>query len=713
MKMSGKRSLKAWRIVRMLMTLGSMFPSPGADNDTGQRVLHRPDQIASVAASHVVRQMMLYTDLKMSVTMMDELYRAFQSVVEINREMLYDFLEESKKEMEQNKRARSSGLAAVQPLHGPVIELLVELLKHSLDPVSHVILWLLFLRTLSHFTQNMKKMVACQAAAAIMGSMAVYLEVPEVQQFGLEILCKLATYQPENNEKAPVRETGVEMIIRAMKYHEGALAILRPACRALANLALTVSGLCIDDSGSENGEAVQRRQELLSYIHKEAIPVVQDAMCAFPRDLGVQMESRRLFAVFAPEKDSSVTDLVNITEEEAISLDDSDIDSRDKEEAKPGILKSARSFENLRSPRRKVQFTAETVGGSLSSDSIFLDSIETSNRFDSGSGRFMDSFGNEMDMPDSATYIGEENMFFPETPKVSLEGNNTSTPQLIYVPPCSGSEDSDQSVTRGNDSQNRYDSFDAEIDNSVNQLSEVLIEKSSPQDSSDSTDDSMQQSKEVCESPPVVLEPPPPVVLEPPPPVVLEPPPPVPPRQALSTSKGNEIKQDRTKAEVQFLTRLMRTVITGHICSLVLSGEDSQALQAIDQPLESLLQSANVNEFLLLSMAEEYSLKKSLMDIDPVMVISIIDAVRYRSLTCDLLKSSLTELLSRMSDKLNAEVSNCAFESIYVTIADVNLEPIFLEKKFVRQMIKSLPHVQGEFLKTKVEELQAMLTDLL
>lgn len=47
----------------------------------------------------------------------------------------------------------------------------------------------------------MKKMVACQAAAAIMGSMAVYLEVPEVQQFGLEILCKLATYQPENKEK--------------------------------------------------------------------------------------------------------------------------------------------------------------------------------------------------------------------------------------------------------------------------------------------------------------------------------------------------------------------------------------------------------------------------------------------------------------------------------------------------------------------------------
>lgn len=70
--------------------------------------------------------------------------------------------------------------------------------------------------------------------------------------------------------------------------------------------------------------------------------------------------------------------------------------------------------------------------------------------------------------------------------------------------------------------------------------------------------------------------------------------------------------------------------ITGHICSLVLSGEDSQALQAIDQPLESLLQSAKANDFLLLSMAEEYSLKKSLMDIDPVMVISIIDAVRYR-----------------------------------------------------------------------------------
>lgn len=35
------------------------------------------------------------------------------------------------------------------------------------------------------------------------------------------------------------------MILRAMKYHEGALAILRPACRALANLASTVTGLCM------------------------------------------------------------------------------------------------------------------------------------------------------------------------------------------------------------------------------------------------------------------------------------------------------------------------------------------------------------------------------------------------------------------------------------------------------------------------------------
>lgn len=240
-----------------------------------------------------------------------------------------------------------------------------------------------------------------------------------------------------------------------------------------------------------------------------------------------------------------MTDLVDLTEEEAISLDDSDIDSRDQEEPKPGILKSARSFENLRSPKRKVQFTAETIGGSLSSDSIFLDSIDTSNHFDSGSGRFMDSFGNEMDMPDSATYIGEENMFFPDTPKISSVGDNTSKPQLIYVPSYSGVCE-DGSVTKVNDSQNHSDKLDAELDSSVSQHSEAeLVEKSSPQDSADSSDDVTQQSKEVC-----------------------EPPPPVPPRQTMSTAKGNEIKEERTKAEVQFLTRLMRTVVSCLIVSL-------------------------------------------------------------------------------------------------------------------------------------------------
>lgn len=65
--------------------------------------------------------------------------------------MLNDFLEESKKEMEQNKRARSSGLAAGQPLHGPVIELLVELLKHSLVLYHSQITKLLAQRSLQVF----------------------------------------------------------------------------------------------------------------------------------------------------------------------------------------------------------------------------------------------------------------------------------------------------------------------------------------------------------------------------------------------------------------------------------------------------------------------------------------------------------------------------------------------------------------------------------
>lgn len=69
------------------------------------------------------------------------------------------------------------------------------------DPLSHVVLSLQLLRTFSHFPENLVVMVSSQATPAVLGCMAVYLEVTEIQQYGLDILAKIATYRPKPAEK--------------------------------------------------------------------------------------------------------------------------------------------------------------------------------------------------------------------------------------------------------------------------------------------------------------------------------------------------------------------------------------------------------------------------------------------------------------------------------------------------------------------------------
>ena len=43
--------------------------------------------------------------------------------------------------------------------------------------------------------------------------------------------------------QGPVRESGVELTVRAMKLHPNGPRILRPACRTLANITITYSSL--------------------------------------------------------------------------------------------------------------------------------------------------------------------------------------------------------------------------------------------------------------------------------------------------------------------------------------------------------------------------------------------------------------------------------------------------------------------------------------
>lgn len=58
--------------------------------------------------------------------------------------------------------------------------------------------------------------------------------------------------------------------------------------------------------------------------------------------------------------------------------------------------------------------------------------------------------------------------------------------------------------------------------------------------------------------------------------------------------------------------------------------EDSKVLMVIDQPITTLLESAEAPPGLLEFAGSQYGSNMTLMDLEPAIVISVIDAVRYR-----------------------------------------------------------------------------------
>ena len=70
--------------------------------------------------------------------------------------------------------------------------------------------------------------------------------------------------------------------------------------------------------------------------------------------------------------------------------------------------------------------------------------------------------------------------------------------------------------------------------------------------------------------------------------------------------------------------------IVTHVGSLVFQGDDSKVLLVIDQPIAELLEHAGAPAGLVEFARNQYGGDMTLMDLEPSIVISAIDAVRYR-----------------------------------------------------------------------------------
>lgn len=70
--------------------------------------------------------------------------------------------------------------------------------------------------------------------------------------------------------------------------------------------------------------------------------------------------------------------------------------------------------------------------------------------------------------------------------------------------------------------------------------------------------------------------------------------------------------------------------IITYVGSLVFQGEDSMVLMVIDKSIKDLLEDAKAPLGLIEYAGNQYGSDLTLMDLEPAMVISVIDAVRYR-----------------------------------------------------------------------------------
>ena len=81
------------------------------------------------------------------------------------------------------------------------------------DPQSLVVVSLLMLRALSHVPGATQSLVECQVTSAVLGTMAALRSAATVQQYCLDVLAKIALYQPDITEKVSVWQLNVWVVM--------------------------------------------------------------------------------------------------------------------------------------------------------------------------------------------------------------------------------------------------------------------------------------------------------------------------------------------------------------------------------------------------------------------------------------------------------------------------------------------------------------------
>lgn len=766
------------------------------------------DKLANLAGSFLTKQINQYTDTKLSAAITDQIFTFLQEVAGYQRAIIVAYILEisqSLEEMPESERDR--------PLHKPSVRLLVELLRQIMDPLSHVVLCLQLLRTFSHFPDNLVVMVNCQATPAILGCMAVYPEVTEVQQYGLDILAKIATYRPKPGEKIPLRETALEMILRSIQHHKKSVLIVPPGCRTLVNLTCSLQenldNFLSTDLGSfpEVEEAIEKYDNLLRHIFQHAIPVVQSVLQEYPSNLDVKTEGRRFFynysrmTQFTKKKklrvdfDSAITEPAH-SFNETLTTPAMFVSNQNQDIVTPGILKDPEQKKYTAMLDRKVHFP-EDVGplDSLTSsedesdpdlvtpevepklvvkETVVLseDEVEALRRGVNAEEERDPQFSlgvpqNENKPLDPLSVRGAGDRFTSEmvinlgpqgdiedvTAKcggtsITIESNPSPTsPVSIFCPTlsCNGhirnsdpicqEEGHNTHMVRHNPRDMLYEDCDSvkKVKN-VNSNQEP-VQLNHGNDNSEGCENcgelgqgSKEKDTQQATSPHSAI-----------PPRVLsslseddeEEEDYIPMTFPQKNPKGGSLEEEAVRlrkdhltpdteelrysvSDVSLCTKVIRVQVSHYVSSLVFGGEDAQALSVIDKPLYTLLTTSEAPKGLLNYTKSQFEDSKTLMDIDTAFLISVIDAIRYRSLFHDLVQKSVLEVMNCMFGRYSRDVLRFTVTCLVSLFENERLRSLLAEQTFLAEVMEIITKLCSALQNDipTIQELQRLMSNI-
>ncbi|XP_005106420.2 uncharacterized protein LOC101851290 [Aplysia californica] len=703
---ASRDALREWCLIEL----------PNSENELLQQIKD-PEQLASLASSYLTRHINQHTDVVMSTELTDRIFKVMQEVAHHRRDILRRFLCEVISEVVEEKEEDVPADAASH--HATVTALLVEILRQFLDPAFLVLMCLQLLRALSHIPGNVMTMVASQTTAAVLGSMAVYKDDETVQNNCLDILAKMATFMPSVLEKPPMRESSIDLVAMAMKLHTNNLTVIQAGIRTLANLAATLHSLAfasmIDSPYPDLRTYISLVMSVLEYLYHNTLALVRDALAVYCADLTVKMDGRRFLFECAkmdqlrrqckiwesqPDMERPVVNFHDEVEDDDASTsicngaedaDSKDTDGEhggslekdslyeDENGGSNGILKKARSFENLKTPDRRVSFIDEN---DLQGHDSFTSS--SSEAYSPTPGQLPDPHppdnSNGVESPD--IQILSRSLIYP----ANFSSVDSSDGEIIQ-PVNTSSSALDNSVPPAKPARRPIGAIpvcintpsDSEPEPGFHSPDETNgnVSNESCSDGHDGRHSEVknvnQNSSSVCgsfdSSSPGSLS-------------------------GSSQSPCVDLTDFRySAADENFMRRLMSIQVTCHLCSASVRGRDPQALRLIDLPLFELLARPGIPPGVLQFARSQYKEETTLMDTDPATVISVIDAVRYKMLAFDLVRKSLEVLVQSLTSKLHVKMFFLVGEVLASVVRDTQLSPIAADEEYVSGLEKELVSV--------------------